>query len=385
MIGDDKLWDVIEPWMIEIRRAIHRRPELGLETPQTQRLIERELDNLGISHIRPIRHGVKAVLGAEKTGPAVLLRADMDALPILEDNDLPFKSEIEGRMHACGHDGHTAMLLGAARYLKSQEEALRRPVVLMFQPAEEGPGGAMPMIEAGVLIEPEVAEAVMVHVSAELPAGVIGLGEGPTAGACDDFALTVLGTGGHASTPHEGVDAIYVASAMVQAIQGLVSRAQDPFDPLVIAIGTIHGGFRENVIADRVDMTGTVRSMTPATRERALRALAKVVDGIAKTYGARVELAVEPGYPPLLADIPWSRRLREILTSALGPDHVTTVLPSLGVEDFAYIAERVAGVCLDVGIVGPGFTTGLHSAGLIIDESGLRAGAAALAAAALRS
>ncbi|MCY0878388.1 MAG: M20 family metallopeptidase [Firmicutes bacterium] len=383
MLWDEALWQEIEPWMIDLRRQIHRRPELGLDTPETQRLVENALDALGISHSRPIATGVKAVLAADKPGPAVLLRADMDALPIVEDNDLPFKSEIVGRMHACGHDCHTAMLLGAARYLKAHEEALRHPVVLMFQPGEEGPGGALPMIEAGILNDPPVAHAAMVHVSSDLPYGIIGVREGPSMGACDDFTLTVFGRGGHGSTPHVGVDAIYVASLLIQAIQGLVSREQDPFDPLVISIGTIHGGFRENVIADKVEMTGTIRTMTAASRARAVARLRTVVEGVASAYGARAELAVDPGYPPFVSEIAWARQVKEILVQELGPERVREIEPTLGVEDFAYVAERVPALCLNVGIVGEGFTTGLHSAGLMVDERGLKAGAVALAALAL--
>ncbi len=385
VIINDTLWEEIEPWMIELRRRIHRHPELGLDTPETQKLIEDALDSLGIQHTRPILHGVKAVIGSEKAGEAILLRADMDALPILENNDLPFRSEIPGRMHACGHDCHTAMLLGAARYLKAHEAELPRPVVLMFQPAEEGPGGALPMIEAGVLNDPPVKEAAMVHVSSDLPYGVIGLREGPAMGACDDFTLSILGRGGHGSTPHVGVDAIYVASAVIQAVQGIVSREQDSFDPLVISFGTIHGGYRENVIADRVDLTGTIRTMTPATRERAVRRFREVVESVTGTYGAKAELVMDPGYPPLVADISWSRRVESVLQSELGGDAVRQIDPTLGVEDFAYVAERVPGVCLNVGIVGDQFTTGLHSAGLIVDERGLRAGAAGFASLALRS
>ncbi|MCY0899151.1 MAG: M20 family metallopeptidase [Firmicutes bacterium] len=383
MLWDDALWQEIEPWMIDLRRQIHRRPELGLETPETQHLVEETLDRLNIPHTRPIAYGVKAVLGSDKPGPALLLRADMDALPILEDNNLPFKSEISGRMHACGHDCHTAMLLAAARYLKAHEESLAHPVVLMFQPGEEGPGGAMPMIEAGVLDDPPVARAAMVHVSSELPYGVIGLREGPSMGACDDFTLTILGRGGHGSTPHVGVDAIYVAAVLVETLQGVVSREQDPFDPLVISIGTIHGGFRENVIADRVEMTGTIRTMTPRSRERAVRRLREVVEGVTATLGARAELTVDPGYPPFVSDIPWSRQVKAILSRALGAQRVREIEPTLGVEDFAYVAERVPALCLNVGIVGDHFTTGLHSAGLIVDERGLKAGAVALTAVAL--
>lgn len=380
---DDKTWDAIEPWMRAIRREIHRYPELGLETPRTQAVVETALDELGIAHSRPIAHGVKAVVGAERTGPALLLRADMDALPIVEQSDLPFKSEIAGRMHACGHDCHTAMLLGAARYLMTHHESLYGPIVLMFQPGEEGPGGARPMIEAGVLSDPPIRRAAMVHISSDLPCGVIGLRSGPTMGACDDFTLTVYGTGGHGSAPHNGVDAIWVSSNIIQAMQSLVSREQNPFDPLIISIGTIHGGYRENVIADQVVMTGTVRSMSPKTRGHVLSRLREVVEGMANTHRARVDLVIETGYPPLVADPEWANDARTIVADEVGSERVREIEPTLGVEDFAYVAERVPSICLNVGIVGERFTTGLHSAGLMVDERALRYGARALAALAL--
>ncbi len=383
MVVDDPVWNAIEPWMIEIRRGIHRHPELGLETPETAHRVEAVLDELGIAHTRPITNGVQGVLAADRPGPALLLRADMDALPIQEANDLPFRSEISDRMHACGHDCHTAMLLGAARYLQAHEAELRRPVILMFQPGEEGPGGAMPMIEAGILNGVEAG--VMVHIDSDLEAGVIGLREGAAMGSCDDFRLTVHGRGGHGSTPHQGVDAIFVATAIVQAIQAVVSREQDAFDPLVVSVGTIHGGYRENVIADRVEMTGTIRAMSRAARERAVRRVGEVADGMARTYGARAEFVLDAGYPVFMADVPWTQRARHILTEALGPEAVRDVPPTLGVADFAYVAERIPAFCIVVGIAGPQLTTGLHSAGLMVDERGLKTGAAALAAMALRS
>jgi amidohydrolase len=385
LLVDDLSWNTIEPWMVQIRRTIHRRPELGLETPETQHLVETALDEMGIAHTRPITYGVKAVIAPDRPGPALLLRADMDALPIQENNALPFKSEIPGRMHACGHDCHTAMLLGAARYLRAHEAELRRPVVLMFQPAEEGPGGAVPMLEAGILNDPAVEQACMVHVDSDLPAGVLGLRAGPAMGSCDDFTLTIHGRGGHGSTPHQGVDAIFVASAIIQGLQAIVSREQDSFDPLVVSVGTIHGGYRENIIADRVEMTGTIRCMSPASRKRAVRRVREVTESIARTYNARAELVIEDGYPVFMADVPWTRRARSIIVQELGEEAVSDIPPTLGVEDFAFVAERVPAFCISVGIAGAGFTTGLHSAGLIVDERGLRAGAAAFAALALKS
>ncbi|MCY0909145.1 MAG: M20 family metallopeptidase, partial [Sulfobacillus thermotolerans] len=259
----ENLWQTIEPWMVDVRRQIHRFPELGLETPHTQQVVEEALDFLQISHHRLIGTGVVGVIAPNAQGPAMLLRADMDALPILEATGLPFSSEISGRMHACGHDMHTAMLLGAAYYLKHHEAQLSHPVILMFQPGEEGPGGALPMIEAGILDNPPVSRAVMVHVDSDLAAGVVGLFSGPAMASPNDFSITVKGRGGHGAHPDKTVDAIIAATAIVQACQTLVSREEDPTEPLVVTFGTICGGYRENVIADTVEMTGTIRILSP--------------------------------------------------------------------------------------------------------------------------
>lgn len=383
MIINDREWQEIEPWMIEMRRNIHRFPEMGLDTVRTRGLVEEALDHWGIPHSRPIANGVKGWLGPSQ-GNALLLRGDMDALPITETTGLPFASEVAGCMHACGHDCHTAMLLGAARYLKIHEDELTRPIVFMFQPGEEGPGGALPMIEAGILESPRVTQAAMIHITDDLPTGVIGLKEGPAMGGCDDFTLTVLGKGGHGSAPHTGVDAIMVSVAIIQALQVLVSREQDPLDSCVISIGTIHGGYRENVIADRVDMTGTIRTLQPSTRTAVLARVREVVQHVAAMYRATAELVVDTGYPPAVANVPWTRKVKGILAEQLGTGHVVDIaVPTLGVEDFAYVAERVPAAILNLGIVGEHFTTGLHSAGLVVDERALKYGAAAFAALAL--
>lgn len=384
-VYDDERWADIEEWMRDIRRTIHRYPELGLTTPRTADLVQSALDALNIPHQRPIPYGIKAFLGPQTGTGALLLRADMDGLPIMEDTGLSFQSEIPGSMHACGHDAHTAMLLGAARYLKAREPDLVRPVVLMFQPGEEGPGGALPMIREGILDNPGVSRAAMIHVSSELPVGVVGLKEGPTMGACDDFRIVIHGRGGHGSSPHRGVDAIMVAASLLQFIQTWVSREQSPLEPLVISVGTIAGGYRENIIADRVEMTGTIRTLHRATRERVTREFADRIRRYVANWRATAEVELNPGYPAFIADVPWTRTAAAILEDAL-PEGAVRLLdePTLGVEDFAYIAERVPAVHINVGIVGAEFRTGLHSAGFILDEQALRVGAACYAALAMK-
>ncbi len=378
-IIDDVLWQEITPWMVNLRRKIHRYPEMGLETIKTAELVELTLKELGYITWRPITNGVAATLGPQ-SGGATLLRADMDGLPILENTDLPFASEVPGTMHACGHDSHTAMLLGAAYYLKAHEKDLSHPVTLMFQPAEEGPGGALPMIEGGVLERPRVARAVMVHVSGDLPVGMIGLRGGQAMASPNEFSVTIHGKGGHGAHPDVGVDAIVVAASVVQAVQTLVSREQNPTEPLVVTFGTIQGGYRHNVLADKVEMTGTIRVLSEATRERIIPRFTDMIQGIAASYRAQADVHIEPGYPPLEADTAWTHQVHDILAQELGvavPFDIPH--PSMGAEDFAYIAQRVPATSMGIGVRGAGYRRGLHSAEFILDEAAMPYAAVALA------
>ncbi len=380
---DETLWQEIEPWMVNIRRQIHQFPELGLETPNTAKLVENILDQLGIRHNRLIGTGVVAHVGPQQ-GQAILLRADMDGLPITEQTDLPFRSQIPKRMHACGHDAHTAMLLGAAFYLSHIQNSLPHPVTLMFQPGEEGPGGALPMIEAGVLDNPRVTRAVMTHVDSELPWGTIGLCGGPAMASPNDFTITLRGQGGHGAHPDKTIDTIVAASAVVQGVQTLVSREQDPTEPLVVTFGTIHGGYRENVIADEVQLTGTIRILSPGVVEHVLERFAQFVEGIAHAYRVQAEVKTVRGYPPLVADPHFTREVDTVLRRELGSDAVVQLpRPSMGAEDFAYIAARVPATNLHVGVVGPEFVTGIHSPRFTLDERALVTGSKAYAAVAL--
>ena len=380
---DDPDWRIIEPWAIQLRRQIHEHPELGLETPRTQAVVEDALDALGIRHNRPIAYGVRAHLGPVN-GPAILLRADMDGLPVAEQTGLAFASTEPDRMHACGHDAHTAMLLAAARYLKRHEDQLTRPVVLIFQPGEEGPGGALPMLDAGILTNPSVSQAVMVHVDSDLPVGVVGLKEGPAMAAPHAFNIVVKGQGGHGAHPDKGVDAIVTAAAIIQACQTLVSREQDPVVPLVVTFGTIVGGYRENVIADRVTMTGTIRIVDPGQQPSFLHRFRALVTQIGEAYRADVDVTVNSGYPALVANPAFTRAVGKRLSEVLGEDQVKWLTaPSMGAEDFAYIAQKIPATSLKIGVVGPGSQSGIHSPHFVLDEDGIGVGAKALAALAL--
>lgn len=366
---------------VAIRREIHRHPELGFEEHRTQAIVERELDAIGVEHRRIAGTGVIGVIRGALPGGVTGLRADMDALPITEDSGESCASEIAGKMHACGHDAHTAMLLGAARELQATRATLHGSVVLLFQPAEEGPGGALPMIEAGALDDPKVDAVAMLHVDNRLPTGTIGITPGPVNAAADEFHVTIRGKGGHGASPHKAIDAIPCAAATVLALQNIAARETDPLATIVVTIGTIEGGYRNNVIADRVKMTGTVRTQDPAIRDGVEARLHRIVDGVAAAYGASATLEMFYGYPPVVNDptlaANFARFVRETSTIP-----VTAPPPTMGGEDFAYFAQRVPGVMVRLGIysesvgsIHPG-----HSPQFRLDEDALPTGITTLVA-----
>src|SRR5579884_379432 len=367
--------------VVELRRTIHRNPELGFEEQQTQALIERELSEIGIEHRRIATTGVVGVVRGGKPGHAAALRADMDALPITEKSGEPFASQVPGKMHACGHDAHTAMLLGAARVLAGMREQLHGQVVLLFQPAEEGPGGAEVMIAQGALEDPKVEAIAMLHVDPRLPAGTIGITPGPVNASADEFYITVQGRGGHAAYPHTAADAIPAACAMVNALQTIASRETDPLKSVVVTVGTINGGYRNNVIADEVKLGGTLRAHDPDIRNALERRLRRIIDGVAAAYNVRARIEVLYGYPPVVNDVTlaenFSRYMKE--HSSL---HVARPAPTMGAEDFAYFAQRVPGVHVRLGVRNErtGAIHSGHSPQFRIDEAALPVGVQTLVA-----
>ena len=366
---------------VEVRRLIHRHPELGFEEERTAALVESELDAMGVEHRRVAKTGVVGIIRGARHGHVAGLRADMDALPLTENSGEPFSSEIAGKMHACGHDAHTAMLLGAARELMRLRDEFEGTAVLLFQPAEEGPGGALPMIEAGVMEDPRIEAVAMLHVDNRIDVGSIGITPGPVNAAADEFHLTITGVGGHGAAPHRAVDTIPCAAATVLALQNIAARETDPLASIVVTVGTINGGYRNNIIADNVKMTGTFRTQDQAIRDGLEARARRIIENVAAAYNCRAGLEVFYGYPPVLNDVPLTeafaqemRRYSEI--------RVERPPATMGGEDFAYFAQRAPGVLVRLGIrnEAAGIVHSGHSPQFRIDERALPIGIATLVA-----
>lgn len=368
------------PWMIAIRRDLHQHPELGLEEHRTAGRVQALLDELGIPHTDGIGEtGVLGVIGSGD-GPVVALRADLDALPMQDAKEnAPYRSKVPGKMHACGHDVHTAVLLGAAKLLVGLGDALPGTVKLLFQPAEETVGGAQLMIEAGVLDDPRVEAVFGLHVDADFELGSFGVRYGQRNASSDSFTLTVHGRSCHAAYPAGGVDAIVVAAQLVGAVQTIVGRNVDARDAAVISIGTIEGGTQANIMADRVTMTGTVRTLDPAVRERVLERLRTTVEGVAAGFGAHVTLDVARGYEPLINHDAMVDVARANAGCLVGEERVT-VRPqaNMGVEDFAFYLREVPGAffTLGVGNRAKGIVHPVHQVRFDVDEECMAYGAA---------
>lgn len=362
-----------------MRRELHRHPELMYEEVRTSALIRRELERLGIQYVHPIAGtGVVATLGTGE-GPCIALRADMDALPIHEETDLDFRSEVDGRMHACGHDCHTAMLLGAARLLKDVESSLCGTVKLFFQPAEEGGAGGKRMCEEGALDNPRVGKIFGIHVWPLLPTGNVAGRAGTLLAAAGMFDIVVTGRGGHAAMPHMTVDPVAVAAKIVTELQTIVSRELDPLEAGVVSVTSIHGGDAYNVIPQEARLAGTVRSLTTEglhfLQER-VRDIATLV-ARANRCEARIEF---PGndYPPTLNDADLWMEFRGWAGDLLGASAVHEVPPVMGGEDFAYYTEHIPGcfVVLGVGNQESGCVYGVHHPKFKVDEDALPIGSA---------
>jgi len=374
------------PAMRAWRMAFHLEPELSLHEDRTQEKVVAALKELGI----PYRtyddfHGVVGTIGADRSGPVVALRADMDALPVTEQTGLPFASKYVGKMHACGHDVHMSALLGAAAMVVRSPRSTGGPIKLIFQPAEEegSEGGAQPLIERGCLRDPKVDYVVGQHVDPALPLGSIGWRIGPTMAAADDFRITVVGRGGHASTPQQGPDAIVVASEIVTGLQTLVSRVRAPADPVVVSVGSIHGGTRNNILPNEVVLEGTVRTLRASTRDLMETRLKLRVRSIAAGHAARARVVYRRGYPPLVNPPEATKTVAEALAVEFGRKNLIEVDTAImGAEDFSRYLEQVPGTFLRLGVGLPNRPASLHSSTFAPDERALVMGAATLVTAA---
>jgi amidohydrolase len=375
---------------VMLRRRIHARPETGLDLPITQAAVLEALDGLGLE----VRTGeattsIVALLHGDRPGPTTLLRADMDALPMPEDTGLDFASRFDGTMHACGHDAHVAMLVGAARLLIARRSQLGGQVLLMFQPGEEGHGGARVMLDEGLLLDHgRVDRAFAIHITPSLPTGRVACRAGTMLAACDEFRITVIGKGGHASMPHEAVDPVPVACQIVTAAQSMVTRVVPAFDPAVVTVTRIQAGTAFNVIPESVLCDGTVRSVSDETRDLVLSALRQVAEHVAAAHGCRaeVEFIAEKHYPVTVNDAASAERTLDVARSLIGTERVSRMpSPIMGAEDWSYVLQQVPGSMAFLGAGPPGVAHPApnHSNRMLIDEAAMVTGIALHAAMAL--
>ena len=376
----------------ELRHAIHRQPEIGLDLPKTQRKVLDALDGLpleistgqGLSSVTAVLRG--------RSGPAVLLRGDMDALPLAEETGLPYASAVSGAMHACGHDLHTAMLAGAARLLCARQAGLPGTVIFMFQPGEEGFAGARHMIAEGVLDaagERPVAAYALHVTSNKLPCGVFSTRPGPMLAAADQIKVTVHGRGGHASQPHRAADPIPAAAEMVTALQTLVTRRFDVFDPIVITVGSFHAGTTDNVIPDQARFLATARSYSASSRAALADLVPRLLKGIALSHGLTADVEYAAEYPVTVNDASEAAFAVQTIADAFGPGRGETAqFPITGAEDFSFVLEEVPGAFVMLGAVPPGRDPEAaptnHSAVAVFDDAALAEGTALYAELALR-
>ena len=364
----------IEKNIIGWRRDFHQYPELGFDEHRTSKIIGEALKEMGLAPQMNVgKTGVTADLTFGE-GPTIALRADMDALPMQETSGLDFSSKHDGVMHACGHDGHMAMLLGAAKVLTQNGDSFNGTVRFIFQPAEEGAGGARYMIEDGCL--DGVDEIYGIHVWNYQPVGEVGITDGPVLAAADMFEIKIKGIGGHGAAPQGTIDAVVVASHLVQALQTIVSRNTNPLESTVVTIGTINGGHNFNIIADEVTLSGTARAYTEENRNLIKTRMAEIIDGVAKTFGAGISFDYENGYPPTINHTDPTNKVLKAAERVVGEKAGMPYL-SMGGEDFSYYLQKIPGCFFFVGSAPNDqkiFETPHHCSHFTMDEKALLVG-----------
>ena len=351
---DRELFDRVEAvydWAVAIRRRIHENPELGDREFETQKTICAALDEIGVEYAAENTWVVGLIRGA-RPGPTVAFRADIDALPVTEPAGCPFRSKNEGVMHACGHDAHTAILLGAARVLAGLRDQLCGQVKLLFQPAEESVGGAERMVKAGVMENPHVDYVYGLHVMPRLPLGTVETRAGTLNASTDRVEITVRGVSGHGAYPESGADAIVCAAQMVTALQTLVSRNLSPLQSAVLSFGQIEGGRAPNIICDNVKLTGTLRTANAEIRAMMKRRIGEVAQGVAQAMGCGAEVAIQSGYNALVNDAGEAARIRRVAARLFGEGCVLEKAePSMGAEDFSFFNDAAPGAFYHIGCV----------------------------------
>jgi amidohydrolase len=366
--------------LIKLRRAIHQNPELGFQEVQTARLVADTLGSLGLNVDTGVgRTGVIGYLGRD--GPTIAVRADMDALPIQEENDVPYASQVSGVMHACGHDAHVAIALGTAMLLSKME--LPGKVRFLFQPSEEssdeeGKSGAERLVEDGAMAEVDAILAL--HVEPRLETGQIKVASGLMCAAADSFKATIVGQGCHGAFPHLGADPIFISAQVINAVQGIVARRLDPTQPAVVTIGSIRGGTASNIIPPEVELKGTIRTLDEELRQQAWIELERAFE-VSRALGGDFQLQIQEGYPVSVNDSHVAQLIRKVATDLLGADAVQTEEPEMGAEDFSILVNQAPGAMFSLGVKRKGSkeTRQIHSSHFDIDEAALPIGAAILA------
>ncbi|MBT3350224.1 MAG: amidohydrolase [Nitrospinaceae bacterium] len=370
----------IHPWLIETRRKIHMNPEMAFEEHETSRLVAESMAEWGLD-VKPgiAQTGVAGLLDTGRPGPTIGIRADMDALPVQEENEVPYKSKIDGKMHACGHDGHTTMLLGVARVLAENPallDGVGGRVKFIFQPAEEGRAGGRMMVEEGILEDPRVDLVLAAHVYPEMPLGTIGTHVGPTMGSGDKFFITLRGLSSHAAYPQNSRDPILAAGHVITALQSVVSRNVNPFDSAVVSVTQMEAGVAINIVPEEVQLRGTIRTITPEARELVKARVREVAVGVASGFGVEAEVEIQAGYPSLSNHAGATALVEKAGGEILGPENVLPAPLSLGSEDFAYIAQLRPAAMFRLGIRNEerGIVNGLHNNHFDLDEDVLPMG-----------
>ena len=372
-MGDDvrqKIWEM-KDWLVEIRRTIHMHPELMYEEEKTAGLVVGHLEKLGLEVKKGVaKTGVVGLLRGAKPGKTVAIRADMDALPIDEANPVPYASKIKGKMHACGHDAHTTILLGVAKFFSAKRDLLSGNIKWIFQPAEEGGAGGKVMTEEGVLENPKVDAIFGAHVFPEISIGQIGINEKEGLAATDRVTFKIVGKGGHGAYPHLSRDPILAAGHLITQIHSIVSRSIHPLDSAVISFGKIEGGTAFNVIPDAVELLATVRSLTPQVRETLKARMEQVAQGVARSFGLECQFHYDYGYPALVNDPKMSHLVASACGKAIGKENVAFLKPSMGGEDFAYYLQKVPGSFFRLGCrnEAKGFVNPFHNSRFDLDE-----------------